>query len=209
MISFFIDTSSSYITVALIKDKEVLSLINEKNDNTLSERIFTYIKDCFNKARITTDMLDKIFVVNGPGSFTGIRVGVTIAKTMAWALNIPVIPLSSLELIATTNVNTDYIVSYIDARRDYVYAGIYDKNLDSFFNDSYILIRDLLNKIPINKTITWIGYDEIDGINNIFPSIDIINIINKHMNDKPVNPHSLNPKYLKNTEAEEKLNNGN
>ena len=65
-------------------------------------------------------------MVNGPGSFTGIRVGVSIDKVIAWGFNIPIIPVSSLELLATTNQEFKYSIPIIDARRGYVYAGVYD-----------------------------------------------------------------------------------
>ena len=136
--------------------------------------------------------VDKIFVVNGPGSSTGIRVGVTIAKTIGFCLNIPIIKLSELELLATTNTDTKYNVSLIDARRGYVYVGIYDKDLNCYLQDQHILLNDI--KYPDSYTI-------IDNYDNI----DLIKMIKKHEFDDPINPHDLKPNYLKRTEAEEKL----
>ena len=82
----------------------------------------------------------KIFVVNGPGSFTGIRVGLTVAKVMAYSLNIPVVPVSSLEVMAS-GYDED-VISLIDARRGYVYAGGYDRNLDVIYKDNYVLFSE-------------------------------------------------------------------
>lgn len=58
--------------------------------------------------------LDKIFVTVGPGSFTGTRVGLTIAKTVAWTLKLPVVPISTLELYASTKRNEEYLISFIN-----------------------------------------------------------------------------------------------
>ena len=75
MISLFIDTSSKNIIVAVIKNKDILSLIMEANDNTLSERIFPLLIKAMNEANKDIKAIEKVYVVNGPGSFTGVRVG--------------------------------------------------------------------------------------------------------------------------------------
>ena len=204
MISLFIDTSSYFLTVAIISDNKFLSLKQSIKGDTLSDNIFIYIKGCFDEANVKPNDIDKIFVINGPGSFTGIRVGVTIAKTMAWALKIPVVPLSSLELLATTPISKDIIIPYIDARRGYVYGAIYDSNLEAIFSGKHIYIDNLLKMIPINKTYDFVSYDDLTE--HIEPKIDILRLIDRHKDDLPINPHLLNPNYLKNTEAEENLN---
>lgn len=207
MISLFIDTSLAYTTVAIVEDSAILSAKVVINDNTLSDRVFNYINECFDDSHKNIHDIHKIFIVTGPGSFTGTRVGVTIAKVMGWSLNIPVIPLSSLEFLATTNSNYDYIVAYIDARREYVYAGIYDKDLNVIKKDQHILISDLMSEIPKDGKVCWIGYEQLSNITNITPECDIIKIITKHNLDSSSNIHKLVPNYLKKTEAEEKFDN--
>ena len=160
-----------------------------------------YVRHGIEQSNITLNDLNKIFIVNGPGSFTGIRVGVTVAKTIAWALNKTIIPISSLELMATTNTEKKYIVPMIDARRGNVFSGIYDKNLKVIKKDSLINLNELKEKL--NDDYELVSYDEITG--SVNPKIDILKIIYKHLNDNGVNPHSLNPNYLKLTEAEEKM----
>lgn len=206
MTSLFIDTSSKKIIVAIIKNQEILSSIIEDNDTTLSERIFPLLIKVVNDADIVIKDIDKIYIVNGPGSFTGVRVGVTIAKTMAWSLNIPLIPISSLEVLASTKYDGKYLVPYIDARRGYVYGGVYDNDLNSVVSDQHIKLSDLITKIPKRGKANFVGYEPIETtIEIIEPQVDLIKVINKHQNDEGVNPHSLVPNYLKLTEAEEKL----
>lgn len=198
----FINTSSFFIDVAIVDNNEVLFHRVEKIDKDMSSKIMPIIKAGFSNVNFELKNLDKIFVVNGPGSFTGVRVGVSVAKTIGWALNIDVIPVSSLEVLATTNTSKKYNVGLIDARRGNVFAGVYDEELNSIIEDQLISLDKL--KTIINDK----DYETISEENNNI-DVDIIKVIEKHKNDNPINPHNLNPKYLKLTEAEEKLNGSN
>ena len=206
MISLFIDTSSSAAVVALYNNEKPISIIKEENMQDISSHIMPMIDKLFSNNNLRINQVNKIFVVNGPGSFTGLRIGVTIAKTLAWSLKIPVVPISSLEVLASTTFESDYIIPYIDARRDYVFAGIYDMDLNSGVNDQYISIDSLLSYLIDDKTYTFVGDKEMNFNNTIVPDINLDKVISKHLNDEGVNHHSLNPNYLKKTEAEEKLN---
>ena len=207
MISLFISTATKRLLVSIIKDNEVIYSFNEYNDNTLSERIMPVIDDAFNKSNITANDIDRIYVVNGPGSFTGIRVGITIAKTIAWVLKKEIFTISSLELLSSTKVDTKYIAPLIDARRGFVYAGLYDTELNSIIDESHILLDEFKTKIS-NYDVTYISEDEF-SFDTVKSDYDVLKLINKHLNDKALNPHSVNPNYLKLTEAEEKLKNDN
>ena len=190
-----IDTSLKYPTVSITENNNILYLFHEEIDNDMSSKIMPIIDAGFKNINKDINDIDKIFVINGPGSFTGVRIGVTIAKTIAWALKKDIITISSLELMATTNVDTKYIVPIIDARRGNVFSGIYDKDLNVIREDKLIDLENLKRSIDSNYTI--ISYD----LNNV--DIDVLKIINKHRNDKGINPHKVNPNYLKLTEAEE------
>lgn len=204
MRSLFIDTASSRVIVSLIEGHKVVMTIEEENDHFLSSRIFQILDRLFKDTSSGVEDIERIYVVNGPGSFTGIRIGVTIAKTYAWAKNLEIIPLSELELLATTPHESDYIVPYIDARRDAVYAGIYKDN-EIEVSDRYTSIEELKSLYP-NSSIVAVSYDKCDlGIEQIEPQINIESIIEKHENDTSLNPHQVNPIYLKRTEAEEKI----
>lgn len=199
----FLDTSTIYPIVSIIENNSIKSMFNEKIDTDVSVSIFSIIDKMFKELDITPKDIEKIFIATGPGSFTGTRIAVTIAKVYGYSLKTEMIPVSTLEILATTNVKEEYIVPMIDARRGYVYAGIYDKNLNSVMEDSYISMEELKNKLS-DKEYIFVSYDEFDGA--IKPQIDLLKVLNKHINDIGVNPHGLNPKYLKKTEAEEKLN---
>lgn len=204
MINLLIDTTTSNITVSIIQEQNILYNYQENILSDMSSKILPIIDNGLKENKLTLSDIDKIFVVNGPGSFTGIRVGVTVAKTIAWALKKEIIPLSSLELMATTNTSKKYLVPMIDARRGNVFGAIYDTELNSIKEDKLINLNELLTNL--NDNYEFVSYDNLNS-NVIKPNIDVLKIINKHMSDKGINPHNLNPNYLKLTEAEEKLGN--
>lgn len=204
MISLFLDTCNHNIIIGLLKNKKLISSKIFPNDNNLSEKLLPTIKEILIENNINVKELNRIYIAIGPGSFTGIRIGVTVAKTIAWSLKIDIIPISSLEVIASTNTESKYICPVIDARRGYVYGGLYDIDLNPLFEDKYINLEELISIIKNNYQDTkFVSYEPL--ISNIKePNIDIEKIVNKHQNDKSINPHSVNPIYLKRTEAEEK-----
>ena len=181
--------------VAIIIDGKITYYYDKDEGNDTSSKIMPIVSLAFEKSNIKPKDIDKIFVVNGPGSFTGIRVGLTVAKVMAYSLNIPAIPISSLEFMSS---GFDYnVTALIDARRGYVYAGSYDSNLNIIYKDNYVLFDN--NKFSGK----YVSYDNFP-FETLLPKIDLLKIIKKHENDKIINPHNLNPNYIKMTEAEEK-----
>ncbi len=191
----FIDTSANSLIIAIIENNKVIYCFNNTNISNTSSKIMAEIDEAFSKTNLKIKDIDKIFIVNGPGSFTGIRVGVTVAKIVGFCLNIPLVPLSELELLATTKTETKYNIPLIDARRGYVYGAIYDQDLNPYFKETHILLSQLEKEYPLDYTI-------IDSTN---AKIDLLKIIKKHEFDQPINPHNLKPNYLKKTEAEENL----
>jgi len=189
----FLDTASSRIIVSIVQDSKILFYKDEENNNNLSSRIMVIIEEAFKTCSMSLNDIDKIFVVNGPGSFTGIRCGVTVAKVMAYLIKCPVATISELEVMCSGF--DEKVCAFIDARRSYVYGGIYE-NLNNIKQDYYILYDNLVK--DFDGVIT--SYEE--GFVN--PKIDILKLIDKHKNDSiPV--HKLVPNYLKLTEAEENL----
>ena len=200
-----IDTSSANVIVSIIENNNILYCYNRYVESDLSSKILTIIDEGLRTRDTNLKSIDKIFVVNGPGSFTGIRVGVTVSKNIAWALDIDVIPISSLELFATTQTDKKYIVPMIDARRRNVFGAIYDTNLNIVKEEALYNLDKLLK--DTNDQYELVSYDDLKLNSLIKPQVDIIKIIKKHEKDESINPHKLNPRYLKLTEAEENLKN--
>lgn len=206
MTSLLIDTSTNDLTVSIAKENQILSLINSKNMKEHSKYALSSIEKLFVESNLKPQDIDKIIVTVGPGSFTGIRIGITIAKTYAWALKKEIIPISSLLTYALGYNEYDYYVVLLDARRNCVYAAIYDKKYNSLMPEQYMLIEDLYNKVnKLSGSSIIIGNIDFKDskVNPI--KIDVLKTIEYCNNISGVNPHSVNPHYLKRVEAEENL----
>jgi tRNA threonylcarbamoyladenosine biosynthesis protein TsaB len=160
-----IDTSNYALGVALLEDNQVLGeyITNLKKNHSvrIMPAIQTLMKDC---EKVPAD-LTKIVVAKGPGSYTGVRIGVTIAKTLAWTLNIPIVGISSLEILASGvgRYFDGYVSPLFDARRGQVYTGLYqyqNDELQTIEEDRLVMLvnraEDLKNS---GKAILFVGND--------------------------------------------------
>lgn len=203
----FIDTSSNLLTIAVLDDNKILDEYTYISENDQSKYAIFELDNMFNRLKMDPNDIDKILVVNGPGSFTGVRIGVTIAKIYAWSLNKSVIPVSTLKAYALSLDSSDYYTAVIDARRNHVYAGVYNNNYNEVLPESYIEIDKLKDFIKTLKgKISIMGNIDINNELKTYPvKLDVLKIVNYYKNDSSINAHKLNPKYLKKVEAEEKL----
>ena len=95
-----IDTSSASCSVCLKTDQQESKLYQNNTSNIHGEVIFKYIKLAMEEVKINKEELDYIVFGSGPGSFTGLRVGCSVAQGLGYGLKIPIIPISSLRIIA-------------------------------------------------------------------------------------------------------------
>lgn len=199
----YIDTSSSYLYSGIVENNNLLISIKENLSLDLSKMALPKIAQMFEKTKIKPNDIDKIIVVNGPGSFTGIRVGLTIAKVYAWSLNIPITTISGLEAMACSCTDKKILVPAIDARRNYSYAAIYDGNV-TILEPKHINNEELSNILKKYNDYIIISNDNInlDGKKCAYDP-DIKAIVKKYVEKENINPHFVNPNYLKLTEAEE------
>ncbi len=201
----YIDTSSSYLYTGIVEDDKLLDSIKEEYGQSLSEVALPKIASMFQNNNLAAKDIDKIIVVNGPGSFTGIRIGITIAKVFAWSLNIPITTIYSLEAMALSSPKKTIHIPMINARRGYVFAAIYDENNKELLKPQHIKKTDLELKYQEYKDKEIITNDEFEDLNDINKySPDILKVVQHFKDKEPINPHNVNPEYLKLTEAEEK-----
>ena len=123
-----LETSTTNCSVALSQDGELIAL---KEDNNLqyshSERLHLYIDEVINIAQVYQHKIDAVAVSMGPGSYTGLRIGVSAAKGLCFALDLPLIAVPTLEVLARKiNVNAGCIIPMLDARRMEVYSQAFD-----------------------------------------------------------------------------------
>lgn len=204
MISLFLNTSSNFLNIGLAKEGKIIDEIYKQLDRDLSKETLYLIKELLEKQNLKPKDLDEVICVKGPGSFTGLRVGVTIAKTMTYFLEKSLYSTSSLNVMATS-VTKDLIIPIIDARRGYVYGAIYDKEYNVLMDERYIKLEDLIEKIKTyNKEYIFVSNDEFQIKTEKFKP-NLQNFYNKGTKTKE-KPMSFVPNYLKKPEAEEKLN---
>lgn len=202
----YIDTSSSFLFFGIAEDDKLLVEVKKRYDEELSKMAMIDIEKAFKKIKLEPKEIDKIIVVDGPGSFTGIRIGITIAKTFAYSLNKKITTISALEAMALSNDNSDFLVPMINARRGYVYSAIYKKDLTVKLEPYHIKLDVLKEELKKYDNILVITNDDLDiDYKKEKYSPDILKIITKYKDKKCINPHAVNPNYLKLTEAEEKL----
>ena len=200
----YIDTSSSFLYSAIYKDNTIISEVKEEYGQSLSEVTLPKIVEMFTNNNLSPKDVDKIIVVNGPGSFTGIRIGVTIAKVFAWTLKIPITTILSLEAMSISSETNSYHVPIINARRGFVFAAIYDEKQNCILKPQHIKITELRKELDKLGDYEIISNDEFDEFNNIKKyNPDILKIVDYFKNKKEISPHAVNPEYLKLTEAEE------
>lgn len=122
-----VDTSSAICSVALLDDDKLIDEINLDNGRTHSENLMPLVDEIIRKNNLTVNDIEFIACCVGPGSFTGIRIGVSSIKAIAEVLNVKLAQVTSLETLAANVENEETIVSLIDARNNQVYCGIFDK----------------------------------------------------------------------------------
>ena len=205
MISLFLDTSSKKLVVYLVKDKDILYEKELETINDHSKYLVPFIDEALKQNNLSPKDINKIYVVNGPGSFTGTRIGVTVGKVFAYSIDINVIPVSSLKQYIFSEDNKDYYVSIIKDKGNRVYYGIYDKDYNDIVTDKYNYMNVFTEDISkLNGNIVFISDEDIDGIETVKPKLDIIKLL-EYYKDKEINAHFLKPNYLKKIEVEEKL----
>lgn len=205
MITLYLDTTSSFLYCALKKESKILFEITKKLERNMSKEGLNLINNKMIENQISFKDINKIIVCNGPGSFTGIRIGVTLAKIIAWSNNIPVTQISSLKAMAlSSNVQSEYFIPIINARRGYIYTGIYDKNNKPVLSDCYCTIDYLMEYISqnVNNNYTLISNDAFDFcVESYLPNYK--KIFDNLKEYESINAHLLNANYLKRSEAEE------
>lgn len=212
-----IDTSSSICSVALLENDKLIDK-NELNDGkTHSENLMFLLDELLKKNKINIKEIELIAVCVGPGSFTGIRIGVASIKPIAEVLNIKVASVTSLETLARNVEKADTIVSLIDARNNQVYCGIFDEEYNK--KEEYMAddINIIIEKLKKYNKILCVGNGAIlhkeilkEKLNNVQFSLDNNQsaentgkiAYKKYMENCLCNADTIIPIYLRKSQAE-------
>jgi tRNA threonylcarbamoyl adenosine modification protein YeaZ len=184
------DTSGSTLTVTLAEDNQVISTFINRG-KTHSMEILPSIVSLLKKQKWEIDQIDQVIVAQGPGSFTGLRIGATVAKVLAKAIDAELIGVSSLGIVAAEHSGVSAV--YFDARNENVFGGIYD-NLENIIADQHINIEKF-KKLASENHATLIDGDAFD-----LSGQGIIRV--STVTKKAVNVDDFVPNYLRETAVE-------
>lgn len=219
-----IDTSNYPLGIAITDDHQVIGeyITNIKKNHSV--RVMPAIETLCKECDVKPADLEKIVVAEGPGSYTGVRIGVTIAKTLAWTLQIPLVGVSSLEVVASAAARyfPGYVAPLFDARRGQIYTGLYrSKNgtLETVKKDQLVMATEWAEQLKeLSDPVLFIGNDlpihkEVLGNilgdqaqfahsteNNPRPG----ELAQLGLDREPADVHSFVPNYIRLAEAEAK-----
>ena len=129
-----IDTASNICGVSILEDTKLICTLDTNTGRTHSENLMPMIQEAFEKTNLSLKDIDLLVCDKGPGSFTGIRIGISTIKAFHDSLNIPCIGISSLESLAynlKNNLNDKYVCSIIDCKNDNCYFALYENQNDT------------------------------------------------------------------------------
>ena len=222
MIWLGIDTANSPLSVAIVKDGQTLAEITQNIKLTHSVGAMPAVEEIFERVKLKPAQIDAIAVSEGPGSYTGVRIGVSIAKTLAWTLKKPLVGISSLKaLAANVSMYNGLICPIVDARRQNVYTALYEgTNLEEVMEDTHEHIDELLIKLKMfDRPVLFVGSDvemykehieERIGALAIYAPIsqslprasEVIRIAAQAELPSPEDVHNFTPQYRRIAEAE-------
>ena len=155
-----IETSTTTCSVSLFKGSKLVSFKQENDQNySHSKRLHVFINNLLEDSKVSPKELSAISVSKGPGSYTGLRIGVSSAKGLCCALGIPLISVDTLDAFAHQIEPSDgFIVPLIDARRMEVYSSVYDNNFNKIRETkAEVLSESSFEKYLKTKKVYFLG----------------------------------------------------
>lgn len=163
-----LETATSVCSVALHERGRLIALMELHQDNVHSQKLMLLVEDIFDKAGLKPSDLSAVSVSSGPGSYTGLRIGVSIAKGLAFAHDIPLIGIGTLEALAYQAIcflgEGEHLVPMMDARRMEVYMSV--------FNADFIQVEPVQPRvIEANPFIEYLNQGKVfflgDGVDKL------------------------------------------
>ena len=190
MYSLFIDTHNVDINLALYKDSELVDTRVKSSSLHHSDNIMPLLSELLSSNNVNVHDLGEILCVNGPGSFTGVRLGVTIAKTLAYTLNLPIKTITSLEMFSVSS----------ESDKDKL---VIIKDLKGCFGGLFTSSNELKGEYFYKSNSEFEEYVENNNLrdNIVENKVDFNKLYNFFNTKETINPHKVNPIYIKVIEA--------
>lgn len=227
MLLLAFESSAKAASVALVRDGNLLGEYYQNSGQTHSRTLLKMAEDLLKNCDLSVNQLDAVAVANGPGSFTGLRIGAAAAKGLAWGREIPCIGVSTLEAMAeNTHISEGIIVCCMDARRDQVYNAVFEKKngtLTRLADDRAISVADLEKELKnIEKEKILVGDGAVVCYNTVQDNTSLsllpehlrmqrasgVALLAAKMLEKGEYPsaETLSPNYLRLSQAERERN---
>ena len=192
MITILLDSSNTNLSVGIARDNLLLEYISYEAWQRQSEYMIPELDKLLSKYNVSRDEIKEVIVAKGPGSYTGVRIAITIAKTIATALDAKLYAVSSLRVQKACKNPS---ICLINARSGRSYIGVYEDD-KVLLDDQIMKNEDVLNYIKEHPNYSVCGdvkYLDLDGVtsNNIQEMLSLKKVL------EPVNPLSLKPVYMK------------
>ena len=202
MISLILDSANKELGVALAQDGTLLDEIRYEARQRQSELMIPEIENIFKKNHVNPKDVGEILVTVGPGSYTGVRIALTIAKVYGYALNIPVYAFSSLEVLADLNKPS---ICLINARSNRSYFAVYEKG-NAIVNDQVLTNDEVIKYVNEHKDYVICG--ETSYLDLVSENSDVLKNMLALKNDsyKVENILKLKAVYLKDENDYKKSN---
>ncbi len=197
-----IDTSGSHLTVIAEKDGAEAPYVYYKEDCALqhSVQLMGAIDQALEKADLDRNDVDVFCAVTGPGSFTGIRIGVSTVKALAYALNKKTLGVTSFDVLAY-NIITENSLAVIDAKHGHVYSAGYNKG-EVDLQPAYTAVADL-ESLSKGRTIVFSSeIAEVKG-KKVLLTEGLRAAVKANLYRATEDPDALNPLYIRKSQAEE------
>lgn len=196
MISLVMDTSNSYLAVGLYQDNVCLEAFQEKGSRRQSEKAIPTLKEVLDRHHIALKDVNEMIITSGPGSYTGVRVAMTIAKTLATVSNVKIKSVSSLAAYAGMN----QALSVIDARGHKVFVGVYENGLP-LIKEQVMTLEDFAQLRAEYEDFELVGEVGCLGLNEKECDLCANIYALGQMADPIKNVDLLVPTYIKDVEA--------
>ena len=171
-----IETSTSICSVAIHEQGELIALAEIKEPGAHAEKLLLLVDELFEKAGLSFADLDAVAVSQGPGSYTGLRIGVSTAKGIAYALEIPLIGINTLQAMAASQqvAPGDYVVAVLDARRKEVYTQTFGDSLQELSPiEAVVLEEGVFASILEKGRVYFVG----DGVEKVKEEVKSANAL--------------------------------
>uniref|UniRef100_UPI00404777A5 tRNA (adenosine(37)-N6)-threonylcarbamoyltransferase complex dimerization subunit type 1 TsaB n=1 Tax=Algoriphagus sp. TaxID=1872435 RepID=UPI00404777A5 len=171
-----IETSTSICSVAIHEQGELLALAEIDEPGAHAEKLLGLVDEVFEKAGLSFGDLDAVAVSQGPGSYTGLRIGVSTAKGIAYALEIPLIGINTLQAMAASQPISqgEFVVAVLDARRKEVYTQTFGDSLQELSSiEAVVLEEGIFDSILEKGRVYFVG----DGVEKVKEEVKSANAL--------------------------------